>query len=286
MEQLKTYYQLTKPGIVYGNAITAIGGFLLASGRHIHLITGVSMLIGICLVMASGCVSNNYLDRNIDRRMARTKTRALVQGTVSGRAALTYSAALGIVGALLLALGTNLLTVGLAVGGWVAYVVLYGIGKRRSVHGTEIGSISGAVPPVVGYCAASGRFDPGALILFAILVCWQMPHFYAIAIYRSKEYAAAGIPILPLKKDLRTTKIRMLIYIVAFILAAASLTITGHAGISYLVVMVLLGLIWLGRGLKGFKAPDDNRWARRLFGFSLIVILLFSVMISLNAWLP
>ncbi len=286
MERLKTYYQLTKPGIIYGNSLPALGGFFLASKGHIHVRIGFSMIVGLALIIGSACVCNNYLDRSIDKHMARTKQRALVQGLVRPRSALIYAAALGCLGALILIFGTNLLTTAIALAGMFAYVVLYAIGKRRSVHGTEIGSLSGAVPPAVGYCAASNHLDLGALLLFLILVCWQMPHFYAIAMYRSKDYAAAGIPVLPLKLGARATKIAILIYIVAFTLAAVALTVTGYAGYSYLVVMILLGVVWLERGLKGLHTADNDRWARGMFGFSLITLLAFSVMISLNSILP
>jgi len=286
-EKIKTYYNLTKPGIIYGNVLTVVGGFLLASRGRVHVATFAAALCGASLVMAAGCVFNNYIDRGIDKKMARTKKRALVSGIVSGRSALIYATVLGVAGFLLLAAYTNWLTVGIGAVGIFFYVVVYSVGKRRSVHGTLVGSISGAVPPVAGYCAASNHFDGGALILFLILVAWQMPHFYAIAMYRAKDYGAAGIPVLPVKKGARTTKMQMLYYILAFTLAVASLSVFGFTGYTYLVVMLSLCLLWLRRALQGFaKGVDDIRWARRLFGFSLIVLLGFSIMISLDVVLP
>ena len=283
---LGAYYRLTKPGIVYGNAITAAGGFLLASKRHIDIGLLLATLAGLSLIIASACVFNNYIDRDIDKKMVRTKKRALVSGIISGRNALIYASLLGLTGGLILGLFTNLLTLSIALAGLFAYVVLYGVGKRRTVHGTVIGSISGAVPPVVGYTAVTDRLDTGALLLFIILVCWQMPHFYAIAIYRSKDYTAAKIPVLPLKRGLRHTKIQMAGYILAFTAATIALAGFGYAGTAYLVVMVLVSLAWLRLALQGFKTKDDNAWARKLFRFSLIVTLTFSIMISLNAVLP
>lgn len=282
----QTYYRLTKPGIIYGNAIAAAGGFLLASNGHINFGLFLATLAGLSLVIASACVTNNYIDRDIDAKMARTKNRALASGAVSVRNSLIYAAGLGLAGALTLALFTNILTATLALFGWFAYVVLYGIGKRRTVHGTVIGSISGAVPPVVGYCAVTNRLDAGALLLFLVLVCWQMPHFYAIAMYRLKDYAAASIPVLPLKKGSHATKVQMLVYILAFIVATSLLTVLGYTGYTHLAVMILLGLAWLRLSLQGFKAASDEQWARKLFGFSLIVLLVFSAIISVDAWLP
>jgi heme o synthase len=282
----KTYYALTKPGIIYGNALTAAGGFLLASKWHVDFLLFVSLLVGTSLVIASGCVFNNYIDRGIDQKMARTKRRAIVRGIVSGRHAITYAVALGAVGFTILALYVNALVVLIGLIGLVDYVILYGYSKRHSVYGTIVGSISGATPVVAGYCAVTDRFDLGALILLLILVLWQMPHFYAIAMYRLDDYTAASLPVLPVKKGMYITKLNILLYIVAFTMAVAALTFYAYAGVTYLVVMLLLGFTWLWMGVRGFKAPDDKRWARKMFFFSLIVILVLSVMLAVGSVLP
>lgn len=282
---LKSYYALTKPGIIRGNAITAIGGFFFASRGMPDLGLLMAMLVGLSLIIASSCVINNYTDRQIDKRMSRTKSRALVSGKISGRNALMYAAILGIAGILILGFFTNLLTLIIAIFGMFAYVVLYGIGKRRTVHGTLIGSISGSIPPVVGYTAVTNQFDVTALLLFTILVFWQMPHFYAIAIYRMKDYAAAAIPVLPIVKGMKVTKIQIAIYIVGFIAATQTLTLFGGASYAYAATMLLAGSVWLWLALKGFRAQDDIRWARSVFGFSLIVIIIFSITISLDTLL-
>lgn len=244
------------------------------------------MLGGLSLIIASACVFNNYTDRDIDSKMARTKTRALVSGAIPERNAIIYAAVLGIAGGAFLALYTNLLTLAVALTGFFFYVVVYGYFKRRSVYGTIIGSISGATPPVVGYCAVTNHFDVAALILFLILIAWQMPHFYAIAMYRRDDYAAAKIPVLPLKKGMRAAKVQILIYIMAFTAAAAALAVFSYAGYTYLIVAVLLGLTWLGFGLKDFNTSSDKRWGRKMFFVSLAAITALSIMISLNAWLP
>lgn len=282
---LKKYYDLAKPGIVYGNSIAVIGGFFLASKGHINIWLFVSALVGSALVMGSGCVFNNFLDRTIDKRMARTKKRALVSGSISGPAALTYGAVLGVIGLALLLWQTNILTMLIGVAGLFFYVVVYGFAKRRTTHSTLVGSISGALPPVAGYCAVSGRLDLGALLLFLVLAFWQMPHFYAIATYRRDEYAAAKLPILTVVKGVKRAKIEMLLYIVGFIIASVLLWASGYAGVVYLVAVSLVGLYWLWLAVKGFQASNDDKWARGLFGFSLIVLLVFCFAISLNAWL-
>jgi protoheme IX farnesyltransferase len=287
---LKTYYNLTKPGIIRGNLLTAAAGFVLASGNHIRLGLLLAALIGTSLVIASACVVNNYIDREIDAKMARTKDRAFVKGLVSARAAGIYAVILAVAGFLMLGIYVNALTVFVGLTGWVFYVVVYGIGKRRTVHGTVIGSISGATPIVAGYTAAADRLDGTALILFLILVLWQMPHFYAIAMYRFNDYKAAGLPVLPVKKGAYRTKLQIMLYIAAFTIAAALLTVFGYTGYIYLAVVLLLGLAWLRLGLQGFRTAGnkaaDEKWARKMFFFSLIAILVLSIMIALGGRLP
>ena len=280
----KIYLSLTKPGIIFGNIITAIGGFFLASKGQIDIVLLLAMIVGLSLIIASACVFNNIIDRDIDVKMARTKNRALVTHRVFTRNAILYAIVLGMVGIFILLFLTNLLTLCISLIGFFFYVVVYGIGKRRTVYGTVIGSISGAVPPVVGYCAVSNQFDLGALLLFVILVLWQMPHFYAIAIFRSTDYAAASIPVLPLKKGMHETKIQMIVYIIAFIIATMLLTVFGITGSAYLIIALLLGLWWLFVGVKGFSTTDDKKWARKMFRTSLIVLTLLCVMLSVDVF--
>ncbi|MET1032931.1 MAG: heme o synthase [Candidatus Saccharimonadales bacterium] len=287
--KIKAYYQLTKPGIIYGNTLTAAAGFLLASAhfKQFDPWLGLATLVSIALIMASGCVFNNYIDRGIDKKMARTKKRALVDGTITGRNALIYATVLGVFGFALIAYTTNMLTTALGVVALIMYVIVYGFAKRQSAWGTIVGSVSGALPPVAGYTAVSGQLDAGAIILFLILTFWQMPHFYAIAMYRRDDYAAAGIPVLPIKRGMRATKIQMIWFVLGFIAATASLTLFDYTGITYVVIMIILGLRWLTLGIQGFKKDtDDVRWARKMFFFSLIILLALSVIMPLGAILP
>jgi protoheme IX farnesyltransferase len=286
--RLNIYYYLTKPGIIYGNILNASSGFLLAAivGRSLPIGVYLAMVAGTSLVIASGCVCNNYLDRRIDQKMARTKKRALVTGSVSGPAALLYAMILGLLGFLLLILYVNWLVVGIGLLGFVDYVVLYGYTKRRTPLGTLVGSISGATPPVAGYVALASQIDAAAVILFLMLVLWQMPHFYAIAIYRLKDYKAAGIPVLPAVRSLQRTKVQMLVYVVAFTFAALALTAWGYTGYVYAVVMLVVCVGWLRLAIRGFSTPDDAKWARKMFFFSLVVTLATTAMIPAGALLP
>lgn len=279
---IKTYYMLTKPGIILGNAITTAAGFALASKGHINYWLFLATLVGLSFVIASAGVFNNYIDRAMDAKMSRTKDRALAKGLISSRHAIFFATFLGLIGITTLNVFTNFLTVCVALSGFFIYLVLYAFWKYRSFYGTLIGSLSGAVPPVVGYCAVSNRFDIGAILLFMILVLWQMPHFFAIAMYRFEDYKAASIPVLPLKKGMHTTKIHMLFYIVAFTLTALMLTMSGYTGNVYFAVACLLGVAWLGLCLNGFKIKNETRWARAMFRFSLVVIMVLSVTMTID----
>jgi heme o synthase len=287
MATFKEYYSLTKPGVLYGNALTAAAGFLLAAQGRIDLLLFVALVVGSTLVIASACVLNNFLDQDIDSKMARTKQRAIVAGKVKGRDAVILSIILGLVGILILALYTNMLVVIIGIVGFVDYVVLYGmLSKRLSIHGTLVGSISGAVPILAGYVAVTGTIDLGAALVFAILFLWQMPEFYSIAIYRRKEYKAAGVPVISVVKGSEHTRLQIFFYTVAFVVATLLLGLYGYAGYSYLAVMGLLGAYWIWLGLKGFKMKDVETWARHMFRFSLIVLLVFCAMISFDSLLP
>ena len=284
---IKTYYSLTKPGVLYGNALTAAAGFLLASKGQVDLWLFVALCIGSTLIIASACVLNNYLDQDIDSKMARTKKRALVQGEIKGQNAVIFSIILGIVGVAILLAWTNLLVVFIGIGGFIVYVVLYGmLSKRLSIHGTLVGSVSGAAPILAGYCAVTGSVDLGAILVFSILFLWQMPEFYSIAVYRQKEYAAAGVPVMSVVKGIKSTKIQIFIYTVLFVVSTLLLSVFRYTGVVYLVIMAVLGVYWILLGAKGLRARDSDAWARKMFKFSLIILLVFCGLISVDAWLP
>lgn len=234
------------------------------------------------LVMACGCVINNYVDRDIDQLMERTKNRPLARGEISAKIALPYAALLGIIGLFLLYYFVNPLSMALGLFGLIIYAGIYTLyAKRKSNYGTEIGAISGAMPMVVGYCAATNHFDLGALLLFLILFLWQMPHSYAIAIYRLNDYAAAKIPVLPVQKGIKTTKLFMLIYVGLFLWASLLPAVFAYKGWPYFIAAFLIGIIWLFFAAQGFFTKDDRKWARKMFSISIINIMLLSLLLGL-----
>lgn len=279
---LKHYLLLTKPGIIIGNLLTAGGSFLLASNGTAQLSTFLTMLEGLALIIGAACIGNNVIDKEADKAMTRTQNRGLPTGIVSKRHALTIGILMAVAGSLVLWLMTNPLTLTLALSGLFSYVFVYSFAKYKTHYGTLIGSIAGAIPPIVGYTAASGHLDLPALILYLILVCWQMPHFYAIAIFRQSDYKNASIPVLPLAKGMLHTKLQMIFYSLAFLLVSLLLALVGATGPPYVIMMSLGGFTWLVFGIKGLTAENDRKWARQMFFTSLALILSLSIFISLR----
>ncbi|MDN3525993.1 heme o synthase [Halomonas sabkhae] len=283
----KDYLTITKPGIIGGNVIAVLGGFFLAARGDVDPWLLMATVAGLALVIASGCAFNNVIDRDIDAMMQRTQSRPLVQGRLTPAATLRFATLLGVAGFALLGFFTNWVTVGLAAFGFAIYVGVYSLYmKRHSEYGTLVGSLSGAMPPVVGYCAVTGQFDTGALTLLVIFCLWQMPHSYAIAIFRLQDYQAARIPVLPVVRGIRTAKHYILGYILAFVLASLALSVAGYAGYGYFIVALLMGLYWLYLAVQGYRADDEARWAKRVFAFSIITITVLSLMMSVDASLP
>lgn len=276
------YYLITKPGIVIGNLFTFAAAFFLASKGEFYPSLFFASLIGLGLIMASACVFNNYIDRDLDKKMQRTKNRALVIGAISPQKALAFATFIGILGFGTLFLFTNLLTTFIAAIGFFVYVVLYSIWKRHTIYSTAIGSVAGAVPPLVGYCAVSNQIDLGAIILFFMLILWQMPHFFSVAINNLKDYTAADVPVLPVRGGMLKTKIRMVLYIAAFILTACLLTLFNYTGYAYLIGTSIIGLSWLRLAFKGFERKDEQVWGKQMFQLSLLMIAAICVLIPLD----
>ncbi|MBW7459945.1 heme o synthase, partial [Paenibacillus sepulcri] len=187
---LKEYVALTKPGIIRLNAFAAFGGFWVASKwDHIDWLLLIYMLIGSALTMASACVINNYWDRELDKKMERTRNRTLPMQRMNPTKVLIYGIVLGVIGIAVLFTLVNPLTGWLGLLGFFVYVIVYTMWlKRTSTWSTSIGGISGAMPPVIGYCAVTEQVDAGAWLLFALLFLWQPAHFWSLAIRRVDEY--------------------------------------------------------------------------------------------------
>lgn len=281
---MRAYYELTKPRMIYGNLFTTVASFLFAVRWHIELPLFLATLVGLGLVVASACVCNNILDRDIDAQMERTNKRAIVRGEVSVRNALVFAGLLGVVGFGLLYAFVNILSVVAAGVGFIFYVGLYTYIKRYSYLGALVGSVSGAVPIVVGYTAATNRFDMVAALLFLVLVCWQMAHFYAISLYRANEYITAKVPVFAVRHGARKTRQHIIGYIMGTMVALVALWVFSELGSIFVLTMLGLTGWWLYMAIA--HKPLDAQWGRVLFKFSLKVLMGFSLLLAFSPFLP
>jgi heme o synthase len=279
---LKDFLALIKIGIVNSNLITTFTGIWLAlhftDNRFLdHLDIVFFTLIGSSLIIAGSCSLNNYIDRDIDPLMERTKGRPTVTGKISPHWVVVLGISLILIGLLFLLLTTvSAAIIGLI--GVVSYVGLYTMwSKRLYVSNTIIGSISGAVPPLIGWAAVDANLSPVAWALFLIMFAWQPPHFYALAMRRVEEYRAAGIPMLPVVKGFKTTKNHIVVWVVSLLPLPFLLQ---SLGTPFLILATLLNVGWLVLGVYGYKMKDDIKWATLMFVYSLqYLTILFVAMV-------
>lgn len=286
-DMIKAYYHLAKPGIIWGNCIAATGGFMLASAGKPDLLLYALTILGISLIIASGCVFNNIIDTDIDSLMSRTQKRALVVGKISKKSAMIYAYFLGIAGFLVLYNFTSFSAFLTGLFGFYVYVIMYSVFyKRSSVHGTLIGSASGAAPPVIGYLAVTGQPDLAALLIFLGFCAWQMPHSFAIAIFRKADYTASQIPLLPLVKGLESAKRQMLFYTALYWLSIILLFAFGYIGYVSLIILSGICIYWIYKTIVLYKpnnpAFDAQKWGKKLFLISILAVTVYSIVLSLD----
>ncbi|WP_150268934.1 heme o synthase [Paenibacillus tepidiphilus] len=279
----RDFITVAKPGIIRSNLIAAFAGYWVASGWDVNYGRLLLTLLGTMLVMASACVFNNYFDRDLDMKMERTRERGLPTGRLKPQTVLIYAIVLGIAGLAVLFAFSGALAGLFGIVGMFVYVVVYTLWlKRTSTWSTSVGAISGAMPPVIGYVAVTGRVDLGAWLLFAMLFLWQPPHFWALGIRRKEEYRAAGFPLLPVVKGVRRTKLQMIPYVALLLPIPVLMYIYDYAGIFYLVISTALSLAWLYLTVSGFKAKDDEAWAKKNFFFSINYLTVSLIVLVLN----
>jgi len=277
---IRAYFSLIKPRIILGNLITAAAGFAWASKGHFDLALFFLLLLGLSFVIGSAAAINNWVDKEIDAKMERTKKRPLVTGKILPKHAFFFASFLGFFGFLILALFTNKIATLFALCGHLVYIAMYTPLKHRMSHATLVGSIAGAMPPIVGYTAVSGTMNLEALSLFLLLALWQMPHFYSLALYRCEEYRAASIPVLPVIRGNATTKLHTFSYVILFGGVSFLPSFLGNTGTLYWVVALSVSALWLYLSSKGFWTKDDAKWGKMMFRFSLVAIL--SLMLALS----
>lgn len=279
----RDFVTVTKPGIIRSNLIAAFAGYWVASGWDVQYGKLILTLIGTMLVMASACVFNNFFDRDLDMKMERTRDRGLPTGRLKPTTVLLYAIGLGILGLFVLFAFSGILAGLFGIVGMFVYVVVYTLWlKRTSTWSTSVGAISGAMPPVIGYVAVTGRVDLGAWLLFAMLFLWQPPHFWALGIRRKEEYRAAGFPLLPVVKGTRRTQFQMIPYVLLLIPIPFIMYAYDYAGIFYLIISAGLSIAWLILNLGGFQAKDEEAWAKKSFFFSINYLTISLIVLVLN----
>ncbi|MEO4053939.1 heme o synthase [Solibacillus sp. CAU 1738] len=280
---MNLWAQAVKTGIIKSNLIPMIAGLMLALYTYElsfvdNILTILFAVIGSALIIAAAGTFNNLYDRDIDKIMLRTRTRPTVTGELSGRTVLLAGIVFLIIGLGLLWLTTPL-AMFLGLLGVFLYVVPYTMWtKRRTIWNTEVGSLGGAMPPLIGWAAvAPDIWHPACWALFIIMVIWQMPHFYAIAIRKQEDYAAANIPMLPVAKGERRTYIQTNIYLIVLILTSF-LFLPLSLGLT--IVSFVLGGIWLWLSFVGYRKMEGKTWANKMFAYSLIhMTVLFATVI-------
>lgn len=270
---INLWAKTVKTGIIKSNLIPMIAALMLALYTYElsfveHIPTIIYAFVGSAFIIGAAGIFNNLYDRDIDAVMKRTKLRPTVTGELSIRSIL-------IVGILLLVLGLGILLLTTPLAAFLGflgvffYVVPYTMWtKRRTIWNTEVGSISGAMPPLIGWAAvAPDIWHPAAWALFIIMVIWQMPHFYAIAIRKKDDYAAAKIPMLPVIKSARRTYIQTNIYLI-LLMFTSFLFLPLSWGLT--LSSLILGGIWLWISFVGYRQMDEKIWANKMFAYSLI----------------
>ncbi|MCT1903615.1 heme o synthase [Oceanobacillus sojae] len=283
MPVLKILSQTVKTGIIRSNLIPMFAGLTLSLytyqiGIFEKLPEILLAILGSIFVIGAAGAFNNLYDRDIDAIMKRTQGRPTVTGEIKPRTVLWLGILMAAAGITLLSF-TTLLAGFLGFLGLFFYVVPYTMwSKRRTVFNTEIGSISGAMPPLIGWAAMYPDIThPAILGLFVIAVIWQMPHFYSIAIRRHEEYKAAGVPMLPVVKGVRRTYIQTNIYLVVMIGISFLLS---SLSIGLMLVSLIMGTGWLVLSIFGYKRMDPEKWAKSMFIYSLIhMTIVFSTVI-------
>jgi len=271
--------RLAKPRITGLVIATFSGGLWLAPG-HLPRWRMITTLIGTTLIVGAANALNMLIERDVDGLMERTRHRPLVEGRLPPAAALVFGTVLAAAAIPLLLLAGNALTGILGTLAFVAYVAIYTPMKRTSAAALFVGAVPGALPPLMGWTAVTGQIDAGALALFGILFLWQIPHFLAIALYRSDDYGRAGFEILPLVVGEKRTRFVIVAFSVLLMAISLLLGPLHVAGTLYTSVAALLGTGFLVWGLAGLRRAASRLWARSLFFASLAYLtLLFAALI-------
>ena len=279
-QRLRALYSLTKPRVVSLIVFTAVIGMFLATPGVVPLHVLLAGTAGIAFVAGAAAAMNCLVEHKIDAKMRRTSWRPLPQGELSAAQTLAFAGALGGVGLWLLYHYVNALTMGLTLATFVGYAIVYTvILKPATPQNIVIGGASGAMPPVLGWAAVTGEVTIEPLLLFLIIFAWTPPHFWSLALYRTDDYARAGVPMLPVTHGKPYTRLQVLLYTV--ILFAVSLLpyMVRMSGLFYAAAALVLGAVFLGYAVRIYAAYSDAV-AQKTFRYSIAYLaLLFAALL-------
>ena len=282
MTLLKSYYELCKPNVVYMMLICAFVGMLLAEESVSSFWYLFVSLSGIAFCAASAAAINQVIDRNTDASMTRTDQRPLPQGELSATHASTFALVIGILGALILYLYVNTLTMILTLASLIGYAFIYTVYlKRATPQNIVIGGLAGAAPPLLGWASVSNTIEPYALLLVLIIFVWTPPHFWALAIYRKDEYAKESIPMLPVTHGVVFTKLQIVLYTIILFIVSLLPYVVLMSGEIYLFSALALSTVFLYYSINLYYSNDDED-AMKTFQFSIYYIFLIFLALLLD----
>lgn len=280
----RDYFVLCKPRVVALMLVTVLVGMYMAPGQ-ISVSLFIATLLGIGLVASAAAAVNHVVDRRIDALMARTQKRPIAQGRVSVREAISFALVLGFVGLSLLFIWVNALTAWLTLISLIGYAGIYtGYLKRATPQNIVIGGLAGAAPPLLGWTAVTNHLDPQALLLVLIIFTWTPPHFWALAIYRFKDYQNADVPMLPVTHGIRYTKLNVLMYTILLLLVSVLPFLVGMSGWIYGIGACILGMRFLYWAIM-LMQRETPQIAMRTFRFSIIYLLLLFILLLVDHYI-
>lgn len=268
-EAFKSFYALTKPRVCALIVFTAIIGMFLATPGMVPLDILFFSSIGIAFVSGAAAAFNCLIEEKIDAKMARTRARPLPLGQVSQKETIVFSVLLGGLGLLMLYFFVNSLTMWLTLVTFFAYAVIYTIFlKPATPMNIVIGGASGAMPPVLGWAAVTNQVTPEALILFLIIFCWTPPHFWALALYRRKEYEKVGMPMLPVTHGEKYTRLQIVLYTIILVIVTMMPFSVGMSGLIYIIFATLLNAYFLYYTVMLYRQYSD-KLSMKIFRYSI-----------------
>ncbi|PHY06333.1 MAG: protoheme IX farnesyltransferase [Alcaligenaceae bacterium] len=282
---LRQYLVLTKPRVTQLAVFCAVIGMYLATPELPDFKRVLAATAGIWLLAAAAFAMNCLIEQQVDARMQRTARRATATGSISAAQVLGFSGVLGATGMVVLYQWVNPLTMWLTFATFVGYAVIYTIIlKPRTPQNIVIGGLSGAMPPALGWAAVADAVPGEAWLLVLIIFIWTPPHFWALALYRTKDYANSGLPMLPITHGEEFTRLHILLYSIALLATTLLPYIVGMSGLLYLGTAVALGLIFVGYAFKLYRVYSDEL-ARKLFRFSILYLSLLFAALLADHWL-